>query len=513
MNEASVRKTKPGDTVMNRQGLGIKVIHWGLVSQALIALSLVAWEVVNGPATFTLLQGIIGGLDLKFALRLDALSTVLFAMISVLGAVISQYSLRYLDGEPRQGYFYKNLLFTVLSVSLLVLSSNLVMFFVAWCLSSAGLHNLLLFYRERPAAVLAARKKMLISRLGDFFLLAGFIVTYKVFGSFDFDQIFALGADQGFGNANSSMISVAGVFLVLGAIAKSAQFPLHFWLPETMETPTPVSALMHAGIINAGGFLMIRMSPVLTHAELPHLLLTIAGAVTAVYGALVMITQNDIKKKLAYSTISQMGLMIFACGLGAYSIALFHIIAHSFYKAYAFLSTGDLIIESKKSALRPASFGLGYSLLATGLAIAVLAAGVNYQGGTHVAYFTYAGLLLIALMQCVVTLPAENFSRLRFYGSIAGLLALATAIYAVIETYVGSRMATIVADTLDATTLTSPTFIASAVALVIFGTGFYLAGQIYNADREWSRRLYMRLWNGDYFSQKSTHLLTAIWPA
>lgn len=498
---------------MNRQGLGIKLIHWGLVSQALAALLLVAWEVVNGPATFNIIQGVIGGLDLKFALRIDALSTLLFAMISVLGAVISQYSLRYLDGEERQGLFFKNLFFTVSSVSLLVLSSNLVMFFVAWCLSSTGLHRLLLFYRERPQAVLAARKKLLISRLGDLFLLAGFVVTYQVFGTFDFDRLFAMAADVNFGNANATMISTAGVFLALGAIAKSAQYPLHFWLPETMETPTPVSALMHAGIINAGGFLIIRMSPILTHVELPHLLLTLAGTVTAVYGALVMITQNDIKKKLAYSTISQMGLMIFACGIGAYSIALFHIIAHSFYKAYAFLSTGDLIVESKKSSLRPAPFGALYSILVTGLALGILAAGVNYAGGTHVAYFTYGGLLVIALMQGVVSLPGENFSRLRFFGSIAGLLALATIIYAAIETYVGARMAGIVADTLDATTWTSPMFIVSATALVIFGIGFYLAGKIYRADSNWSRSLYMTLWNGNYFSQKSTRVLAAIWPA
>lgn len=498
---------------MNRQGLGIKLVHWGLVMQALVGITLVMWEVLNGPQTFTLLQGTLGGLDLKFAVRVDALSTLLFAMISILGVVISQYSLRYLDGEARQGYFYKNLLFTISSVSLLVLSSNLVMFFVAWCLSSTGLHRLLVYYHERPNAVLAARKKILISRLGDAFLMAGFVVTYRVFGSFDFDRLFALATDPTFSNAHATLISVSGIFLALGAVAKSAQFPLHFWLPETMETPTPVSALMHAGIINAGGFLIIRMSPILTDVLLPHVLLTLVGAVTAVYGALVMITQNNIKKKLAYSTISQMGLMVFACGLGAYSIALFHIIAHSFYKAYAFLSTGDLVLESKKSALRLAPLGLGYSVLVTGLALSIFAVGVKYDGGTNLAYFTYAGLLVLAVMQCVVALPSQNFSRLRFFGTIAGWLTLATAIYAAIETYVGTRMTGFVADTLDTTTVTSPMCIVSAISLVIFGVGFYLAGKLYRADSDWSRRLYMTLWNGSYFGQKSTRVLTAIWPA
>jgi NAD(P)H-quinone oxidoreductase subunit 5 len=497
---------------MNRQGLGIKLVHWVLVTQAFIALALLSWEAFNGPGTFTVLRGMVAGLDLNLSLRVDALSTVLFSMISVLGAVISQYSIRYLDGEERQEYFFRNLFFTVSSVSMLVLSSNLIMFFVAWCLSSVGLHRLLLFYPQRTLAVIAARKKFLISRLGDLLLLAGFVICYKVFKSFEFDRIFALASDQVFASANAARISAAGVFLALGAMAKSAQFPLHFWLPETMETPTPVSALMHAGIINAGGFLIIRLSPLLTHVELPHLLLTFAGAVTAVYGALVMITQNDIKKKLAYSTISQMGLMIFACGLGAYSIALFHIIAHSFYKAYAFLSTGDLIVESKKASLQLAPFGAWYSTLAIVIGLSVLGYGVVYQEGTHFAYFAYAGLLLIALMQCVVSLPQSNFSRLKYFSAIAGLMFLAVTIYTGIEFYVGSRMQSIVADTLDVVSTSSPIFFVAAVSHVIFGIGFHLAGQLYRATNPFYRRLYVSLWNGHYFSQKSSKLLAVVWP-
>ncbi|MEI6832379.1 MAG: proton-conducting transporter membrane subunit [bacterium] len=497
---------------MHRQGLEIRLVHWTLLTQGVLAVALFAWEAVNGPGTFTVLSGMVAGLDLNLSFKVDALSTVLFAMISVLGAVISQYSLRYLDGEERQGYFYKNLLFTVSAVSLLVLSSNLIMFFIAWCLSSIGLHRLLLFYPQRPLAVAAARKKFLISRLGDLFLLAGFVICYNVFKSFEFERIFALAADQAFASANGSMIASAGVFLALGAIAKSAQFPLHFWLPETMETPTPVSALMHAGIINAGGFLIIRLSPLLTHVELPHLLLTLAGAVTAVYGALVMITQNDIKKKLAYSTISQMGLMIFACGLGAYSIALFHIIAHSFYKAYAFLSTGDLVGESKKSSLQLAPFGAWYSALATVVGLTVLGYGVVYQDGTHFSYFAYAGLLIIALMQCVVVLPKSEFSRLKYFTSIASMMFLAVAIYTGIEFYVGTRMQSIVADTLDVVTISSPIFAVSAISLVIFGIGFHLAGRLYRPNDVFSKRLYVSLWNGNYFTQKSSKVLSAVWP-
>ena len=495
-----------------RQGLGIKLIHWTSIIQAVFAIGLLFWQSFYGPGSFTVLRGTLAGLDLDLTFKIDALSTLLFSMVSVIAMIISQYSLRYLDGEERQYYFYKYLIFTVTSVSVLVLSSNLMMFFIAWCLTSTGLHKLLLFFENRTQAVLAARKKIIISRIGDLMLLVAFVLTYKTFGTLEFDAMFAKAADMTFAADHSFAISAIGVLFAGGALTKSAQFPFHFWLPETMETPTPVSALMHAGIINAGGFLIIRLSPIMTHAELPHLLLTIAGAITAVYGALVMITQNDIKKKLAYSTVSQMGLMIFACGLGAYSIALFHMVAHSFYKAYAFLSTGDLIIESKKSSLQLLPFGGLYTLF-----VAVIAGGIVFWGATvsrglYLPYFTYAAILLMALMQCIVSLPKKNFSRVQFFGNISGLMLIAALIYGLIELYFKTNLADIVADTTDPITFASPAFVVAILSVGIFSIGFYLAGQLYTSRYPWSRRMYVNLWNGSYFGAKSTRILTRVWP-
>lgn len=285
------------------------------------------------------------------SLRFDGLSAMLFAMISILGAAIARYARRYLDGDSRQLRFYGWLLFTLFAISIFVLSNNLAQLFLAWLMSSAGLHRLLLHFPDRPAAVLAAQKKFWISRIGDVLLLAAILWIYFLFQTLQLDELFSalqapLTRDQ-----ESGLIGI-GLLLVTGALIKSALIPFHFWLPETMEAPTPVSALMHAGIINAGGFLLIRMSPLLVRTPDALATAALAGALTAVAGAIVMSVQNDIKGKLAWSTISQMGMMILACGLGLFSVALFHIFAHSFYKAHAFMSTGELIQESKKTGFK-----------------------------------------------------------------------------------------------------------------------------------------------------------------
>jgi NAD(P)H-quinone oxidoreductase subunit 5 len=277
----------------SKNNLSITLIHNMLWSYFIIALVFAGWGGRHGAGSINLFAIDLSELKSIFTLKID--------IISVL--IISKYSLSYLNGEKRQVYFYKYLFLTLTSVSLLVLSNNLIMFFAMWLLSSFGLHKLLLYYPDRNLAVAAAWKKFFVSRLGDIALLIAIVLTYQTFGTFDFSKLFL--AANGITNQSPEAykLSIIGTFFALGAISKSVQFPFHFWLPETMETPTPVSALMHAGIINAGGFLIIRLSPMLQQAETAHLVLTFFGSVTAVFGALVMITQNDIKKKLAFSTI------------------------------------------------------------------------------------------------------------------------------------------------------------------------------------------------------------------
>lgn len=281
---------------------------------------------------------------LNLGVYFDGLTAAMYLLISFVGLVIARFCVRSLDGDPGQGRFYRWLACTLGSVLLMVVARNLVMFTAAWMGTSIGLHHLLEHYPDRPWAIWAARKKFLISRLGDVLLLVALALTLWCFGSADYGIVFAKAEAlrAGTGSADA-LLPWIGILYVLGAMTKSAQFPFHSWLPDTMEAPTPVSALMHAGIINAGGFLVLRLSPIVSLSHVALDMLALIGAFTALFGGLVMVTQTSIKRALAFSTIAQMGFMMLQCGLGAFAPALLHIIAHSLYKAYAFLATGSVL--------------------------------------------------------------------------------------------------------------------------------------------------------------------------
>lgn len=299
-----------------------------------------------------------------FGFYLDGLSLVLLLLVSLMVALIGRFAIRYLDGDPQQGRFMKWLLFTAAAVMLFIGTDHVALFMVAWVSSSLGLHQLLLHYRDRPQAVLAARKKFMVSRLGDAALLTAFGLVISQLHHWHYADIFQDIAQTPFNPA----LQAASFLLILGAMTKSAQFPIHSWLPETLETPTPVSALMHAGIINAGGFLVLRWSPLLVHYPLALLTLAWVGGLTALFAVLVMLTQTSIKKRLAYSTISQMGLMMLQCGLGAFTAATLHIVVHSLYKAHAFLNAGNILKQTQQARLRqdnPNTPMSGLLLLAT----------------------------------------------------------------------------------------------------------------------------------------------------
>lgn len=299
--------------------------------------------VSNGPVDQNLVA-ISWPVPLSFGVYFDSLSAVMLLLVSFIGVIITRYSVRYLDGDATQGRFMKWIGFTIGAVLLMIVSNNIAMFTAGWVLTSFGLHQLLTHYADRPLAALIAQKKFLISRLGDAMLIVAMVMTYQVFGSFEYSAIFAavdqLRLDPG---ADHWKVSVIGLLYVFGAMTKSAQFPFHSWLPDTMEAPTPVSALMHAGVINAGGFLIIRLSPLVSLSSIAFAILAVVGTITALFAVTVMLTQTSVKRSLAYSTVAQMGFMMLQCGLGAFSAALLHIVAHSLYKAHAFLSSGTLV--------------------------------------------------------------------------------------------------------------------------------------------------------------------------
>jgi NAD(P)H-quinone oxidoreductase subunit 5 len=221
---------------------------------------------------------------------------------------------------------------------LLVIAGNTLQLALAWIATSVFLHKLLLFYPERVAAQRAARKKWVVSRAGDAALIVATLVLMASYGTGDIASILSAAAGQ----ATAGTTWVAGL-LALAAILKSAQFPTHGWLTEVMETPTPVSALLHAGVINAGGFLLIRFADVMLLSPGVLAVLVMLGGFTALFGGLVMLTQSAVKTSLAWSTVAQMGFMILQCGLALFPLALLHIVAHSLYKAHAFLASGGTV--------------------------------------------------------------------------------------------------------------------------------------------------------------------------
>ena len=304
-----------------------------------VALACGALLLLSGAAESPLLRVGIGGLSFGLSGRLDVVSLSMLVLVTFIGWVVIRYARTYLDGEARQGPFTGWLCLTLAAVLLLVMSGNLVQLVCAWIATSLFLHRLLLFYPGRPGARRAARKKFITARLGDAALVGAAILMATAYGSTDVGHILA---EARLGEGGNLAVAAAGL-LAVAALLKSAQFPTHGWLTEVMEAPTPVSALLHAGVINAGGFLLIRFADVLLLAPWVLAGLVMIGGFTALFGSLVMLTQPAVKTSLAWSTVAQMGFMILQCGLALFPLALLHILAHSLYKAHSFLASGGAV--------------------------------------------------------------------------------------------------------------------------------------------------------------------------
>lgn len=289
--------------------------------------------------------------DLGLSIRIDPLSTIMYTMISIIGYVVVRFSKNYLDGDSRIQQFYGHLAFTLAFVQLLVISGNLATLFIAWVGTSVGLHQLLRFYPNRQKALIAARKKFIIARLADLTLFSAFSLIYIEFGSgslsYLFEQFQLISAEN-----ISFNLQLAALLLVFSAALKSVQLPFHGWLLDVMEAPTPVSALLHAGLLNAGPFLIIRFAFLIDLSVVASITLISIGAISALFGAIASTTQPSIKSALAYSSIGHMGFTLLVSGFGVYAASLLHLVAHSFYKAHAFLSSGSVIekVQTKYAA-------------------------------------------------------------------------------------------------------------------------------------------------------------------
>ena len=279
--------------------------------------------------------------EIKFEFLLDGLSGTMMLLVTGLGLVIQIFSTSYMSGDPRYVKYFVYFNFFVFSMLLLVMSANFLVMFFGWELVGLSSYLLISFWSEKKKAAKAGNKAFVLNRIGDFGFLIALMMILNTYDTFSFKKVFATTLIN-----QPENLDLIVVFLMIGAFGKSAQFPLFSWLPDAMEGPTPASALIHAAtMVTAGVFMLVRISPLLQFSELSSILIISIGLLTALISAFAAINQDDIKKVLAYSTISQLGFMFIAIGAGAYVAAIFHLVTHAFFKALLFLGTGAVIHE------------------------------------------------------------------------------------------------------------------------------------------------------------------------
>ncbi|MEN8195333.1 MAG: NADH-quinone oxidoreductase subunit L, partial [Pseudomonadota bacterium] len=291
----------------------------------------------------------VGGFDFEWMLRVDQLTAVMLIVVTTVSAVVHVYSIGYMHHDPHTPRFFAYLSLFTFFMLMLVTADNLIQMFLGW--EGVGLCSYLLigFWYDRPSANAAAIKAFVVNRVGDFGFALGIFGIFVLFDTVRFDEIFAAVPGQAdatitFLSWELPAITTVCLLLFIGAMGKSAQLFLHTWLPDAMEGPTPVSALIHAAtMVTAGVFMVCRMSPIFEYSETALAVVTIVGAATAFVAATIGLTQNDIKRVIAYSTCSQLGYMFFAAGVSAYSAAMFHLTTHAFFKALLFLGAGAVI--------------------------------------------------------------------------------------------------------------------------------------------------------------------------
>ena len=276
---------------------------------------------------------------ISVGLLVDNITVIMLVVVTLVSGLVHLYSVGYMHGDPRYSRFFGFLAIFSFSMLGLVLVDNFLLLYVFWELVGLSSYLLIGFWYEKPSAASACKKAFLVNRVGDLGFFVGIMIVFWHLGVFDYDSVYEGVAE---GKLGGWWLTAAGLCLFCGAIGKSAQFPLHVWLPDAMEGPTPVSALIHAAtMVAAGVYMVTRMFPILT----PDALVVIAyiGAITAILGATIAVAQYDIKRVLAYSTISQLGYMIMGLGVGAYVAGFFHLMTHAAFKACLFLGSGSVI--------------------------------------------------------------------------------------------------------------------------------------------------------------------------
>jgi NADH-quinone oxidoreductase subunit L len=280
-----------------------------------------------------------GELEIEVSFLVDQLTAFLLLVVSSVGLLVHVYSIGYMNGDRSVWRFFAYLNLFMFSMLLLIFGSNFLLLYVGWELVGLCSYALIGYWYKKPSAAGAAKKAFVVNRVGDFGFGLGVIMIWSLLGTLDFHAVF-----ESIGGLEEWQVTVIALLLFAGAVGKSAQFPLHVWLPDAMEGPTPVSALIHAAtMVNAGVYMVARANPIFAEAPAAMWVVAGIGIFTAIFAAAIALTQNDIKKVLAYSTVSQLGYMFFALGIGAWVAAIFHLVSHGFFKGLLFMASGSVI--------------------------------------------------------------------------------------------------------------------------------------------------------------------------
>ena len=294
-----------------------------------------------------------GLLDVNWSIKVDTVSSVMLVVVCLVSSIVHIYSIGYMSHDPHKTRFMAYLSLFTFAMLMLVTSDNFLQLFFGW--EGVGLCSYFLigFWFKKDSANAAAIKAFIVNRVGDFGFALGIFLIFYVFGTVNYDEVFSqipqsINKEISFLGMNLKVVDLICILLFIGAMGKSAQFLLHTWLPDAMEGPTPVSALIHAAtMVTAGVFLVVRCSPIFEYSQIALNIICVVGMITAFFAATVALVQNDIKKIIAYSTCSQLGYMFFAAGVGAYNVAMFHLFTHAFFKALLFLGSGSVIHSFK----------------------------------------------------------------------------------------------------------------------------------------------------------------------
>ncbi|MCH1919546.1 NADH-quinone oxidoreductase subunit L [Shewanella sp. A3A] len=428
------------------------------------------------------------------------LKLMLLGLIAILGFTIVRYSWVAFAGETERGRFLRALLTTIAAVVLVIVSNHLLLFWAAWVSVSLCLNRLILFYPERPRAQLAAHKKFLLARFSELLLGIAFLLLFSQFNTAIISDLVTQVPATGSGLS----LSIAAVLLALVALIKCAQLPMHGWLIQVVEAPTPVSALLHAGIVNLGGILLLLFAPVLAASQVACWLLVILAGISTTIAGLVSTTRISIKVKLAWSTSSQMGLMLVEIALGLYEMALLHLFAHSFYKSYSFLNSGNTVNHylAAKLAGAPKPRVWHWSL-ALALSLAMLAvaqwqfAVVNSFAATVLVWFALAALI-------VPSVTRWDFASLPRIGITLAVAAGLLTLYSFAKHHLAVLMG------LD--TPLNP-LADSLVALLFFSLFALSIALQYWPHVRWVKSLFIWLNAGAYLDEWATRLTLKLWPS